>query len=197
MTSLPGGRDLLAYLFWHWPRSGVAPEEYERRQRAFHAALAAWPAEGFVSSLSLQVTGAPWAASGQAAYEDWYLVRDFAALGALNDAAASGSRAPSHDRAAASAASGAGGVYRLRQGAPLAQPARAYWLDKPEGVTYSEFFQRVSPHVQQMQGALWMRQMVLGPAREFCVHVPTTADGLVGVHALRIDMRRVWPPADA
>lgn len=32
---------MLAYIFWHWPRPGIASDEYVARQRAFHQALAA------------------------------------------------------------------------------------------------------------------------------------------------------------
>ena len=31
---------MLACVFWHWARAGVAPAVYEAAQRAFHAALA-------------------------------------------------------------------------------------------------------------------------------------------------------------
>src|SRR5262249_50909386 len=91
----------LAYVFWHWKQASVDRAEYERRQAAFHAALAAAPSDGFVASLSVSVTAAPWAAQGGEAYEDWYLVRDWRAIGALNEAAVSASRAAPHDAAAA------------------------------------------------------------------------------------------------
>lgn len=58
---------------------------------------------------------------------DWYLVHDFGALGLLNEAAVSTSRAAPHDAAAAVAAGGAGGLYGLRHGATLRQPQHAHW----------------------------------------------------------------------
>src|SRR5215813_14549046 len=75
---------------------------------------------------------------------------------------------PSTPRRAASA--GAGGVYGLRRGATLCQPRYAHWFGKPEGMGYGELFAQLAPVVDQVHGALWMRQMVLGPAREFCLH---------------------------
>ena len=85
---------MLAYVFCHWKRADVGTQDYEDRQRAFHAALWAAPPSGFVESFSVGVSDAPWAASPEA-YEDWYLIEDFSALGLLNEAAISNSRAHS------------------------------------------------------------------------------------------------------
>ena len=71
---------MLAYVFWHWRQAGATAGEYEARQRAFHAALAAEPPEGFLRSITLALRGAPWAAAGGDAYEDWYLLDGMAAL---------------------------------------------------------------------------------------------------------------------
>src|SRR5438270_727740 len=119
---------MLAYVFWHWPRAGVNATEYEDRQRRFHAALAADPPRGFGSSFSVAIEQAPWANAGRAAYEDWYFVHDFAALGELNDAAVSGSRTSPHDSAASVAGGGTAGLYRLRLGGLATRPAHAAWF---------------------------------------------------------------------
>ena len=34
---------MLSYTFWHWRQPAVPATDYETRQRAFHAALAAAP----------------------------------------------------------------------------------------------------------------------------------------------------------
>src|SRR5947209_302970 len=98
------GNRLLAYVFWHWRQAEIAARAYETRQRAFHAALAAAPPAGFLGSCSVALSHAPWVAGGGDAYEDWYMVQDFSALGLLNEAAVSASRAAPHDAAAAVAA---------------------------------------------------------------------------------------------
>jgi hypothetical protein len=187
------GNLLLAYVFWHWKQAEITAKDYENRQRAFHAALAAAPSTGFLGSFSMRLSHAPWAASGGETYEDWYLVQDFSALGLLNEAAVSASRAAPHDVAAAVAAGGAGGVYDLRRGAALRQPQYAYWFDKPDGMPYSELFAQLAPMVDQAQGALWMRQMVLGPAREFCLHAATPVSMPTVFSALVIPLRQAWP----
>ena len=159
----------LAYLFWHWRRGDVEAAAYEGLQRPFHAALAAAPPSGFLRSASFALSDAPWANAGGEAYEDWYLVDSFAALGTLNDAAVTAGRRQPHDRAAALAADGAGGVYRLRLGEPLAEPGWAYWLGKPAGMGYDELWRLLEP-VAAAGAAVWLRQMVLGPGRELCIH---------------------------
>ena len=184
---------MLAYVFWHWRQAQTTAQEYEDRQRAFHAALAAAPASGFLRSFSAGLSGAPWVAEGGEAYEDWYVVHDFGALGALNEAAVSASRAAPHDAAAAIAGGGAGGLYRLRGGAVLSAPTSAYWFGKPEGMTYSALFAQLTPMVEQAHAALWMRQMVLGPAREFCVHTATPVSLPAACDALVIPLRPAWP----
>jgi hypothetical protein len=83
------GNPLLAYVFWHCQQAEIAATGYENRQRAFHAVLAAVPSSGFLGSFSLRLSHVPWAAGGGDAYEDWYLVQDFRALGLLNEAAVS------------------------------------------------------------------------------------------------------------
>jgi hypothetical protein len=183
---------LLAYVFWHWKRPNATTRDYEARQRGFHAALGASPSPGFIDSFSVGVSNAPWVASSEA-YEDWYLVQDFGALGLLNEAAVSSSRAQPHDAAASVAAGGAGGLYGLRLGTALRWPRYAHWFSKPEGMPYRELFTQLAPVVDRLEGALWMRQMVLGPAREFCLHaavpVPLPAD----LEAIVIPLRQTWP----
>lgn len=161
---------MLAYVFWHWKRASVTAAEYEDRQRAFHAALASTPPDGFERSSCARLAGAPWAAGGAEAYEDWYLVRDFAALGALKDAAISANRQVAHDAAAAVALGGTAGVYALQAGAALSAPRHASWFAKPDGLSYRELFAALTPVVRESGAALWQRQLVLGPASELCLH---------------------------
>jgi hypothetical protein len=154
----------LAYVFWHWSASPALSDR--ERLGTFHRALAADPPAGFVRSSSFAIEGAPWLPSG-AGFEDWYLIEDFIALGALNDAAVSGSRRTPHDTVAALAAGGAGGLYRLKAGEP-GDVAEAQWFGKPSGTTYDALFDRLRP-LSARGAALWQRQMVLGPAPEFCL----------------------------
>jgi hypothetical protein len=133
---------VLAYVFWHRPGDDVARSDYEERLRAFHDKLE-------TPSASFRLHALPWKPVD--GYEDWYLAEDWAALGALNEAALAAPRRAEHDAAAAASIAGWGGVYRLIDGA--AEP--------PEAVRWA--------HERGEAQAVWQRQMVLGPAPEFCL----------------------------
>jgi hypothetical protein len=154
---------VLAYVFWHRPRAGVAAADYEASLDAFHATVG-------VPSWFVRLRRAPWAEeSGW--YEDWYLVDGWAALGELNAAAVTGPRRAPHDRAAALAADGIAGIYALRVGEP-ARPAWAAWLAKPEGTAYAAF-ERELRTAAGAGASVWQRQMTLGPTPEFAVLAPS------------------------
>ena len=114
---------------------------------------------------------------GSEIYEDWYLVRDFRSLGALNDAAVAGPNREPHDEVATDASAGAGGVYKLRRGDLSLRDARlATWIRKPARTPYQAFLDGLSKLVVNKRTDLWQRQMVLGPAPEFCLHSESSLD---------------------
>jgi len=143
---------MLAYVFWHRPKAGADIEAYEEAQRSFHATLD-------VPSASFKLAELPFTAGG--GYEDWYLVESWAALGELNARAVDSVRGGSHERAAALAADGWGGIYELTRG-PAEIPGGVEWFDKPRGEPSAEFVTAL-PHE-----SVWRRQLVLGRAPEFC-----------------------------
>jgi hypothetical protein len=154
---------VLAYVFWHWPAEDVATDRYVERLLAFHRTLSAAPCPGFHGSDVFSVEGEPWAGASAARgrlYEDWYFVEDFASVGVLNEAAVSLARKDPHNAVAMLAAGGAGGIYRNMVPGPIGE--QVSWFGKPSGVTYQELLSRMPAG-----SALWMRQMVLGPAPEF------------------------------
>jgi hypothetical protein len=160
-------RRMLAYVFWHRPRGDVDASDYEEAQRYFHRNLEE-------VSACFRLRQLPFAEGP--GYEDWYLVDDWAALGELNHAAVDPIRGRHHDHAAEMSAAGWGGVYELQRG-PVQVPAGTEWLQKPRGVDSEAFLASLPGEV------VWRRQMVLGPAPEFCVAVPASPS-----------RQRVWPP---
>ena len=164
---------MLAYVFWHWSYPHVDKASYQQRLVDFHDALRAQKPAGFHYSTVFQVGHAPWLDTDGEAYEEWYVVHNFAALEALNEAAVSGSCKEPHNRVASHAAGGAGGLYRLRAGEPgLAAAHVARWFVKPSGMSYEDLYSTLQPEIEQAAGSLWQRQMVLGPAPEFRWHSP-------------------------
>jgi hypothetical protein len=160
---------MLAYVFWHWRRADVPADRYEELQRRFQGVLREAGVPGFVAARSAAIQGAPWAAGGRDAYEDWDLVESSAALDPLNDAAVSAARREPHDAAAAGAESGVAGLYRLRLGVPGDAPRAAVWFSKPAGMSYATLYEALAPFTRPAGSALWGRQMVLGPTPEFCL----------------------------
>lgn len=179
----------LAYVFWHWTVSEIAP--YLEALRAFHGALAAHPAAGSGGSDSATVKNAPWIPDG-AGFEDRYFVESFGALGALNEAAVSGPRRSPHDRAASRAAGGCAGVYLLRNES-AAEPSEgfAFWFGKPPNMPYESLFESLRPALAQADVALWQRQMTLGPTPEFCLRSPREGDRASLPPAIAVPFRRV------
>ncbi len=144
---------MLAYLFWHRPGPGVSSADYENRLRDFHSQLN-------MRSASFLVSGLPFDDGG--GYEDWYLVATWAELGELNDRAVSGERQVHHDAMAHLAGEGWGAVYGLVRG-ECRPPMATRWASKPVGRSYRAFLDSLTEPV------VWQRQMVLGPAPEFCL----------------------------
>lgn len=182
----------LAYVFWHWPLPESEPDAYESLLMHFHRALAARRPEGFLRSSVFRLPGAPWAETDGPVYEDWYLVEHFAALGLLNEGAITGVSQEPHDRVAFQAEGGAGGVYRLRLGTSMPAEARqARWFSKPRGLSYDDLYDALSALVEEAGAGLWQRQMVLGPAPEFCLFAPDVVELPDGLEPLVLDVERV------
>jgi hypothetical protein len=184
---------MLAYVFWHWRRFGVQSRDYEAHLVNFHRALNQSPPAGFSWSACLAISNGSWANDGKDAYEDWYLINDSGALDALNDAAVSASRKAPHDAAAAVAADGAGGLYRARSGVPTTTPKHAHWFGKPDGWSYAKLHDVLSPFTAPRDRVLWQRQMVLGPAREFCLQSSEPLTFPPGIVAQLMPLRTVFP----
>lgn len=173
---------LLAYVFWHWPPIAAVVRTYESDLLSFHASLASRPPAGFVRSATFAVSGASWLPRQQDSYEDWYVVRDWAAVGELNHDAVAPAHLTSHNQIACQADAGAGGLYALRAGDDVPGQANATWFPKPPGWSYRELDMALDGWLGAGL-ALWQRQMLLGPAPEFCLRgrtVPTLPEPLGG-----------------
>jgi hypothetical protein len=185
---------MLAYVFWHWPQSGIERSSYLDHLADFHQTLAANKPSGFQRSVVFGIPNANWLNTTGEAFEEWYLLDDSAAMDRLNDAAVSGACEEPHNRVAREAADGTGGLYRLRVGDEnLAESRFAVWLSKPNGVTYKDFYAALQPLTSQPGVALWGRQMTLGPTTEFCIHSPTPIQLPEGYSGNSIVLESIWP----
>jgi hypothetical protein len=166
---------VLAYVFWHRPREDEDAAVYERLLAAFHRSLARNAPAGMLASAAYRVAELPWLPA--AAYEDWYLVADYAALGVLNEAAVGRGHRTSHDELARHSGTGAGALYALLEGEPgaeaLARGTLAIWVE-PTADTRAELRRPqlaglLADGMEPRHASLWRRQLVLGPAPEYCL----------------------------
>jgi len=162
---------VLAYLFWHRPGEGVDTDVYERAAERFHRSLAHTPPMGLCGSALYRVKDVPWLA-GDRVYEDWYLLDDFPALGVLNEAAVAHGHRTAHDEVARHFGAGAGGLYGLLEGhADLAgaPPPLAVWVSRPPEASKQALGDLLADGIDPEHASLWRRQLVLGPAPEYCL----------------------------
>ncbi len=184
----------LAYVFWHWKADPIGAEGYEARARAFHDSLAGRRPDGFLDSVCFSIPGAGWVPEGRPAYEDWYRIESSAVLDRLDHAAVSPPHQAPHDAIAREVSGGAGGLYRLRGGKRLDGKVRfASWFRKPPGMAYEALYELLRPLTSSDEATLWGRQMVLGPAPEFCLHSRERAALPPPIEPTVIPLRPIWP----
>jgi hypothetical protein len=164
---------VFAYVFWHAPAGPTADPSYRGNLLEFHASLAHHPPAGFAGSSTVELPDASWLAGWGECFEDWYLAEDWAAIGALTRGAVAPDHLMSHDRIAHRSGAGAGAIYALHSGDPAAGHPYGSWFGKPPGWSYPQLWAAVAA-VTEADCAIWQRQLVLGPAPEFCLrsHVP-------------------------
>jgi hypothetical protein len=162
---------MLAYLLWHRPAGGVEREVYERACERFHRSLQRSPPVGFRGSAVFALAECPWLSPAQeGAYEDWYLLDDFAALGVLNEAAVAHGHRGAHDEIARRFGAGAGGLYGLLEGhADLRGAPLAVWVSRPPGAPRRALAEFLGDGMDPRHASLWRRSLVFGPAPEYCL----------------------------
>jgi len=169
---------VLAYLSWHRPAPEVDAGAYERALEQFHRSLAHRTPSGFRGSATFRVAGLPWLGASRAgslqdgggAYEDWYLLDDWAALGVLEEAAVSHGHVGAHDKIAGLMGEATGGVYRFLEGhAGVQETQVAVWVSRSPGHEHPSLSALLGDGMDPAVDGLWRRCLGLGPAPEFCL----------------------------
>ena len=205
---------MLAYVFWHRPLDDGAVAAYEQAEIAFHRSLARERPAGLRGTAVFRVAALPWlpippggergdagarvgaaapaAPTGgvrhetaeQSAYEDWYLVEDFTALGILNEAAVAHGHRTAHDDIARRFGAGAGGLYGLIEGElgpgadAIGEASIAVWVARTPGTARRGLGELLGDGMQPGHASLWRRQLVFGPAPEFCLLASESPPGV-------------------
>jgi hypothetical protein len=176
---------MLAYIFWHRPHATADTKAYEASLLNFQRRLAEEQPPGFRAAGSYRIPAVPWLGN-QAGYEDWHQVDGAWALDPLNSFAIAGTAKAPHDAAAAQMDVGYGGLWTLMWGRPdFANRQAITWLTRPRGIDWQTALEPVRRKFPN--AACWRRQMVLGPAPEFAIVVPTgekilAPDGWTALH---------------
>jgi hypothetical protein len=182
---------MLAYVFWHTRSARADAQAYEEQLLRFHELLSAANIEGFLASSSARVSGLLWTPAKNV-YEDWYVLSNLGALDRINSAAVAQAAAP-HDQLALAADWGAGGLYRHAFGPLDLAAGQAFWFAKPGRMTYTQLNLLITASATRSM-CLWQRQMVLGPAPEYCLTTAEASDlaalsrDLSGICAARIPL---------
>ncbi|MGD0638273.1 MAG: hypothetical protein ABSA72_09590 [Nitrososphaerales archaeon] len=185
----------LAYVFWHWPRPEVPADAYEAKIRSFLGSLNSAKPSGFIEGSSFRVDGLPWGPQGRSLYEDWYVVENFTALEALNEAAIGGGSRDPHDSIAKDYMKGAGAIFKTISGSLKLRDSRyVTWIEKPIGPSYRAYYDELAKAVGDRRTDLWRRQMVLGPSPQFCVHSEELLEVQGDLRPIRSNLR--WISSD-
>jgi len=165
---------LLAYVSWHRPADDVAQASYEQALASFHRSLARRPPSGFRGSAAYRLSELPFfeapAEGARTAYEDWYLLDGWSALGVLEEAAVARGHISRHDAVAGLAAHASGAVYRLSEGHPaLAETRVSVWVAPARNHTPPAIADLLGDGMDPRSSALWRRSLGLGPAPEYCL----------------------------
>jgi hypothetical protein len=201
---------VLAYISWHLPAPTVQAVSFEQALERFHGSLAHRPPSGFRGSAAFRVRGLPWlepagagAVSGGAgtvaAYEDWYLVDGWSAVGVLEEAAVARGHQSSHAAVAAMAGVSKGAVYRLIEGlARLELAPLAVWVKRSPGHAPATIEDLLADGMQRDAAGLWRRCLGLGPAPEYCLLAAERPEGVspsrlpAGWRATAISRELLW-----
>jgi hypothetical protein len=181
---------VLAYISWHLPAPAVQAAAFEQALERFHRSLAHRPPSGFRGSAAFRARGLPWlghddvgarpvsggagplpgGADQLSAYEDWYLVDGWSAVGVLEEAAVARGHQSSHEAVAAMTGASKGAIYRLIEGLPrLERAPLAVWVKRSPGHAPVTLEDLLADGMERDAAGLWRRCLGLGPAPEYCL----------------------------
>ena len=171
-----------------------------------HEDLGAGPVSGGAGPVSVgagPVSGGadplPGGAGALSAYEDWYLVDGWSAVGVLEEAAVGRGHQSSHEAVAAMTGVTTGAIYRLIEGLPRLECAPlAVWVKRSPGHAPVTIEDLLADGMERDAAGLWRRCLGLGPAPEYCLLATEPPAGVspsrlpAGWRAMAISRELLW-----
>jgi len=166
LSSLIHNCPVFAYVFWHQRDDAYPAQLYEEGLTSFHTRLSSLGVRGFLGSFSFKVSGVPWI-TGEG-YEDWYLVDGLGVLEEINSLITDPTIRGVHDGVARMSINGKATILAHIKGDPtLIDAPNTYWLAKPRGTSYDDFYRGIESLTRDAVASVWRRQLALGPNPEF------------------------------
>ncbi len=186
---------MLAVVFWNARRESCSVDSYADALHRFHQELNGDKPHGFRFSTTYVVDALPWLSSKTEVYEDWYVMANFAAMDALDEAVIDTERLPAHRELMTQASTAYGGIFYLKSGpARMDKFSYAHWLPRPRGVAAEDIATQAKQRNPELKCSVWTRAMALGPS-EYCLLGSEPIDGPEGIDVTQIKRRLFWSPS--
>jgi hypothetical protein len=184
---------MLAIIFWNARLTQCDAGTYQNSLTGFHQSLSEKKIDGFRYSATFRVSNVPWFEPETAVYEDWYVMKNFAGMDALDQAVVETPCQAPHMALMQSLSGAVGGAYGLVNGVGrMAGMAHAQWFSKPRDVSDADIAALVQTQAPGAQHSFWTRGMAMGPMGNVLLsNEPVTLPDRFG--ALSVARERVWP----
>ena len=185
---------MIALVFWNSCREPAAAGAYRHALVEFHRSLNALKPAGFRYSATFETGSLPWFRSALPVYEDWYVLRDFAAIDALDRAVLDEAALSSHRFLMKNTGAALGTIVGLNAGPiRIHEFAAAHWLSRPGGVSMGDVVADATRAAPGARCSVWTRALGLGPC-EHCILTTGEASFPPGCDAVCVRRSTVWHP---
>jgi len=156
---------LLALIFWNARRSDADQTQYRDALFGFHEELNDNKPAGFRFSCTFASPPTPWFNAGSEIYEDWYVLRNFAGIDALEEAVANRDTMQSHRFLMRHTAGASAAIVGLSGGqARIFDFTEAYWTSTRQAIAIDGFFAaNLAGGSSRVNMSVWTRSLALGP----------------------------------
>ena len=186
---------MLALIFWNARRTDVDKSRYREALFAFHAELNRVKPAGLRYSCTFMSPPLPWFAPTNEVYEDWYVLRNFAGVDALDEAVAERDTMQSHRYLMRNTAGASAAIVGLAGGqAKICDYTEAYWTSTPRGITSAEFVSRAANQSRMARTSVWTRSLALGPREQLVLAKAPISEGFLN-DAIHLKRQLMWRPS--